>query len=154
LLFKDYKETLLDGLILDDTSWLTKETKLDYPVIFSLMLDYFEDRQAFSEEMQMIAQDKQNMIFKLQYFNFLPKDLSFYMGVDAAKTRGDFAAIAILGFSASLNKYFVVDGFIAKIHLDLISKKILSFAQKYYLQTTKFLFILIIPNLLQRACFL
>ena len=76
----------------------------------------------------------------LQYYSYLPADLVYYMGVDSAlgKSKGDFAAITILGFSTSLNKYFIVDGFIAKIHPDEVTIRMLKYAQTYYLQNVGF----------------
>ncbi|RBQ28404.1 phage terminase large subunit [Aliarcobacter vitoriensis] len=133
-------ELLQEGLKVDDTSWLSLGIDMDYPVIFSLMLDYFEDPKAFNEEIQMSSHDEASQIFKMQYYSYLPADLVYYMGVDSAlgKTKGDFAAITILGFSPSLNKYFIVDGFIARIHPDEVTIRMLKYAQTYYLQNIGF----------------
>lgn len=138
--YLENKESLLIGLVVDDTSWLSLAEDMNYPVIFSLMIDYFEDPKAFGEEIQMDSTDIVGQIFKLQYYSYLPADLVYYMGVDSAlgKSKGDFAAITILGFSTSLNKYFIVDGFIAKIHPDEVTIRMLKYAQTYYLQNVGF----------------
>lgn len=138
--YKNNKEKLLEGLIVDDSSWLKLGKDMDYPVIFSLMLDYFEDPKAFGEEIQMESVDKAGQIFKLQYWEYLPKDLVYYMGVDSAlgKSKGDYAAITILGYSPSVIKYFIVDGFIAKIHPDEVALRMFKYAEQYYLQNIGF----------------
>ena len=138
--YKKNKKRLLDGVITDDSSWIELQEGMDYPVIFSLMLDYFEDPKAFGEEIQMDSVDKAAQIFKLQYFEYLPKDLLYYMGVDSAlgKSKGDFAAITILGKSPSMRKYFIVDGFIARIHPDEVGERMIEYARQYHLQNVGF----------------
>lgn len=135
-----HEKELFDGLVVDDSSWLELGVDMDYPVIFTLMLDYFEDSKAFGEEIQMDSTDVAGQIFKPQCWTFLPSDLVYYMGVDSAlgKSKGDFAAITILGFSPTLNKYFIVDGFIARIHPDEVAERMFKYAQTYYLQNIGF----------------
>lgn len=134
------EKKLFEGLVVDDSSWLSLGVDMDYPVIFTLMLDYFEDSKAFGEEIQMDSTDVAGQIFKPQCWTFLPSDLVYYMGVDSAlgKSKGDFAAITILGFSPTLNKYFIVDGFIARIHPDEVALRMFKYAQTYYLQNIGF----------------
>ncbi len=138
--YKQNKKILYEGLVVDDSSWLELGADMDYPVIFTLMLDYFEDPKAFGEEIQMDATDVAGQIFKLQYWAYLPSDLVYYMGVDSAlgKSKGDFAAITILAFSPSLNKYFIVDGFIARIHPDDVGERMFKYAVAFYLQNIGF----------------
>jgi len=133
-------DALHEGLLTDDSSWTIHQEDMDYPVIFSLMLDYFEDPKAFGEEIQMDSTDIAGQIFKLQYWQYLPSDLVYYMGVDSAlgKNKGDFAAICILGYSPSVKKYFVVDGFIARIHPDEAGDRAIDYAIMYYLQNIGF----------------
>ena len=71
----EHEKELFDGLVVDDSSWLELGVDMDYPVIFTLMLDYFEDSKAFGEEIQMDSTDVAGQIFKPQCWTFLPSDL-------------------------------------------------------------------------------
>jgi len=126
---------LHEELLCDDSSWTTHKKGMLYPVIFSLMLDYFEDKVAFFEEIQMDSIDEESQIFKLQFYDVLPSDLVYFLGTDPAlgKAKGDFSAAVVLGKSLSLKKYFVVDVFIAKVHPDILGEWIIKFAIKYHL---------------------
>jgi len=132
--YKKNKKRLHEGLIVDDTNWLELQKGMDYPVIFSLMIDYLEDPKAFGEEIQMTSLDKAAQIFKPSYWQYLPSDLVYYGGADPAlgKRKGDPSAFTVLGFSPSQKRYYIVDGFLGRVHPDEFQRKILQFAKKYH----------------------
>jgi len=85
---------------LDDTSLNKEQFKLEYK----------EDKESFLQEYQNIPISSDALLFNgYKTYEIMPKCDSFFIGVDPAmgKAKGDYFAIAILGYSKEQQKFYL-----------------------------------------------
>ena len=90
---------------------LVSDTVLDDPDIdlLSVLADFLEDRDSFYSEMQNQPISSEGAIFgTFSTYQELPQIDSWTIGVDPAlgKAKGDYFAIAALGYCKSLKRYY------------------------------------------------
>lgn len=132
-LFNRRSNELLQGFEVDDQDWLTY-TKDRLPIAFDLMMDYFDDPEVFSLELQVEAGIKRERFFRAQTYQSLPDDCLFYLaadpalGKDPAKRSGNkssFFTIVVIAKSKSTRKKYIADAFAARVTPDIAGEKIL-----------------------------
>lgn len=116
--YNSNKKIYNEGYLLDDE-------RLDK---FSIMMEYFEDKESFLSEYQHIALSSENALFsEYSTFETIPNDLVYYMGIDPAlgKAKGDYSAISIIGKSNQTKNFYTIYSKGFKIHPNRLIEKII-----------------------------
>jgi predicted phage terminase large subunit-like protein len=131
--FNKRVKAYLQGVEVDDLDWL-KRDKESLPIVFDLMMDYFDDPEVFALELQVEAGIKKERFFKAQTYQTLPSDCIFYLAADpalgkspskAAANKSSYFTIVVMGKSKSTNKKYITDAYVARVTPDIAGEKIL-----------------------------
>jgi predicted phage terminase large subunit-like protein len=114
---KNIKKTDIKGMKLDDETL----DKLE------LLKEYLEDKDSFMSEFQNEPLSKDGLTFNYTTFETAPICDAYFVGIDPAlgKSKGDYFAITILGYSSSYKKYFATTK-MYKIKATLMIDKIIT----------------------------
>lgn len=116
-IFQKHRKTYMKGYMLEDTNIEP----------FSIMMEYFEDKESFFSEFQNKATSHEGAILAdFQTYDGLPDDLVFYMGVDPAlgKKTGALFGIVVVGRSPSQKRLYTVYAKGFKLSPSALIKKI------------------------------
>lgn len=131
--FNKRPKAYLSGMEVDDPDWL-KHSKETLPIVFDLMMDYFDDPEVFALELQVEAGIKRERFFKAQTYQALPNDCLFYLAADPALGRdpsrrtgnkSSYFTIVVLAKSKSTGKKYITDAYAARVTPDVAGEKIL-----------------------------
>ena len=109
-------------LVLDFKSWRVDNPDID---IKELKKEYNEDKESFLQEYQNIPLSKDSLIFNhYKTFEIMPKCDFYSIGIDPAmgKKKGDYFAIAILGYKADEKRFYLTAQGYKKNPTDMIDK--------------------------------
>jgi len=93
-------------LVLNWKRWTLDDPTLDTE---TLKREYDEDKESFLQEYQNIPLSAEALLFgEYETFERMPKCDAYFIGVDPAmgKAKGDYFAIAILGWNKATNRFY------------------------------------------------
>ena len=109
-------------LVLDFKTWKLDDPDID---VEELKKEYKEDKESFLQEYQNIPLSKDSLIFNhYKTFEIMPKCDFYSIGIDPAmgKKKGDYFAIAILGYKADEKRFYLTAHGYKKNPTDMIDK--------------------------------
>ena len=108
-------------LVLDFKSWKLDDPTLDVDVFKE---EYAEDKESFIQEYQNIPLSQDSLLFgKYKTYETMPKCDAYFIGVDPAmgKAKGDYFAIAILGWHREQKRFYLTARGYKKNPTDMIA---------------------------------